>query len=239
MPIRKSQATGWLHDDYKVQREFERLGKQVSKNSVDTAKANTNIGFGGVGEGSLAISQGQELTTLRNDSIITDKVVKELNFKDKGYEGYDIPVHVDVFFKLKDETLEPNPDKSLRHQTIIEAYGKFENNINIPYCIERDFTYADLQGADLLLGTIPNSCRIDSIYITINAPMDSGELNVYTVPDNLVILPSFTVIPNLINTYHKNFTIKTLSNSEIFLTFVGQNPTQGYGRITIIYNRVQ
>jgi hypothetical protein len=105
--------------------------------------------------------------------------------------------------------------------------------------IEREFSYRNLQGKDLLIGTIPANCRIDSVYVRIQEVMDLGELNVYTLPDNLIIMRDGVVITHLLNHYHRNYTIKTLNISEIFLTFVGQNPTQGSGLITIFYHGVQ
>lgn len=237
MPIRKSQATGWLHDDYKVQREFERLGKQVSKNSVDAAKANTLGGLGGVGEdGNPIVQTEQELSILHNENYVSEKIVREICFEDNRVDGTTF-YPIDLKFNTTEETL--TLDKRSKVHIKLEARVNSEY-FQTEHQIEKDFHYLMFEnGQELFLGTIEPNCRIDSIYLNVKSPMSSGELEVYTTPDSLVILPGSVVPIDLVNVYHKNYTIKTLSNSDIFLKFVGSEPTRGFGTITIFYHKVQ
>jgi len=87
MPIRTTAATGWRHDNLETQKEFERIGKQLSQATKSTTDAKiVGSPFGQVGTETSPDTQGQtfeqDLSVKHNSSIVSEKIVKTLNFID-------------------------------------------------------------------------------------------------------------------------------------------------------------
>lgn len=119
MPTKFGQ-TGWIHEDEKVQREFER----VAQNEETIAKAVESLLPEGMSIDDAAGNTGEDksgeiktniwaLTTEHNDNIVgMPKVVQDLDFKDKAkrHPKYELGINWDLWATALEASLSTIPD---------------------------------------------------------------------------------------------------------------------------------
>lgn len=181
MPTNAGQ-TGWRHDDYKVQREFERVGRMATSKQEGSSLV--------IQSGSNPSSQGNKpeqtipissycFTTKHNGIVVQKpKVIEAFNFVDQGTNS---DIRFPIKFEINNTLLEQELCSDTNNeymQSVIKAFANVPESFVSNILIEAENDACEIHKTRLVEGDFPEG-NIDGYPIVSVDPDDGSSYQSY------------------------------------------------------------